>query len=308
MKQIVVLGVGERSHGQPWVPMINGPDLALPYRVGWVWDPDPLAASAVARDNGARALDHPTDGIDRVDGAMITRTDPATYLDDARPFLERGLPVYLNRPMASSPAMARAIVSLADEHGAAITAGSSLYYSSQVADMRTHADRLGRLRAFTACTGAAALYMYLPHAIAVMHSVLGRDVEWVHAFGRWDPDSPRDEPINVLVHVQYAPESRFGPVHGTLQYMKGGHAGGYTLKLWGEEGLTPTVNFGDCDLYANILNALGPFFAEGQEPMGRDDVLAAVDIHYAVVASLEQDRPVRIAEMQEQRRREHGGA
>ena len=297
MKKIMVLGVGERSHGRPWVPRINSPMLSLPYRVAWVWDPDPQVAADMAQENHAEAVDQPADVIDEVDGGMVTTTDPATYLDDARLFLERGVPVFLNRPMGASPAMAREILAVAVACEAPVASGSSLYYSPYIHAVRAHAEQLGRLRAFCASTVASALYMYLPHAIAVMQSVLGPEVEWVHAFGRWDLDSVPDDPINVLAHVQYAPDARFGPVQGTIQYMKGGHAGGYTLKLWGEKGLTPTINFGDCDLYGNILRALGPFFVQQREPMTHAHMLAAVDIYYAIVTSLREDRRVTLAEM-----------
>ena len=296
MKKIVVLGVGPQTHGRPWLPRINA-DLDLGYRAQWIWDPDGNVAAEMASEYDAEAIDRPDAAIDQVDGAIITTTDPSAYLDQARPFLEKGVPVYLNRPMAGSPAMARQIVALARKHNAPITTGSSLYYSSHIEGMRAQAAELGRLRAFVASTVAHLVFMYLPHAIAVMQRVLGPRVEWVHGFGRWDPDSPPEEPITILAHVQYAQDSLFGPVQGTVQFMNNA-PGGYSLKLWGEKGFTQTIDFGRCDIYGNLLKALDPFFVDGREPMSHEDMLAGRDIHQAIVTSVAEERRVTIAEMQ----------
>ena len=299
MKNIILLGIGLQSHGRYWIPRINAPDLKLNYRVQWVWDSDAQEASLIAADHDAEAVDRPDAVLDEVDGAMITTPDPALYLKQAAPFLKRGMPVYVNRPMAGSPQMAREIVAMADDYGAPIATGSSLYFSSHAFAMREHAGQLGRLRTFVASTVAHTVYMYLPHAIAVMQSVLGSQVDWVQGFGRWDDDSLPENPINIVAHVQYARESQFGAVQGTIQYMAGlGYGAGYTMKLWGEKGGTPTINFGSCDIYGNLLTALDPLFVDRQEPMSHEDMLAGTDIHYAIVKSLAEQRRVTIAEMQ----------
>ncbi len=72
-------------------------------RVTHVWTQDVARSEHIAR---AAKIEHvvpaPEDMIGRVDGLLLARDDAQNHLRFARPFLEAGLPVYVDKPVALS--------------------------------------------------------------------------------------------------------------------------------------------------------------------------------------------------------------
>ena len=58
---------------------------------------------------GIEILDDPADLFGKVDAVLIEAVDGSVHLDRAMPFLERGMPTYVNKPFACSLADAKAM-------------------------------------------------------------------------------------------------------------------------------------------------------------------------------------------------------
>lgn len=82
------------------------------------------AEAAVAGVPGARAVADVGDIAGQVDLAVVA-VPTAAHLEVARPFLERGVAVLVEKPMAPSMAEADTLLALADRHGALLAVGHS---------------------------------------------------------------------------------------------------------------------------------------------------------------------------------------
>lgn len=177
MIRLGILGMSEgNGHPYSWSAIFNGYDPAhmalCPYaaiptylaerrfpddqiagaRVTHVWCQDRTQAEAVA----AAALvdvvvDRPEEMIGQVDAVLLARDDPETHLELARPFLLAGLPVYIDKPLATSRAAAREIFALEQWPGQVFTC-SALRYAAEFSLSAAERAELGALRHIQATT------------------------------------------------------------------------------------------------------------------------------------------------------------
>ena len=67
------------------------------------------------KELGVELIDKPGDMIGKVDGLLIEAVDGSVHLERAKPFLEAGIPCYVDKPFACSLADAKAMVALAEK-------------------------------------------------------------------------------------------------------------------------------------------------------------------------------------------------
>jgi predicted dehydrogenase len=81
---------------------------------------------------GVPLVDRPTDMIGRVDGMLIESLEGGAHYERARPFLEAGLPCFIDKPFTCGAADAKRIVALSRKHKAPVFSSSSLRYAPEV--------------------------------------------------------------------------------------------------------------------------------------------------------------------------------
>ncbi|MBR4058914.1 MAG: Gfo/Idh/MocA family oxidoreductase [Lachnospiraceae bacterium] len=134
--------------------------------------------------------------IEQVDAVMITSRLGKSHLLYARPFLEKGIPVWIDKPLCMNVADAVELVTLAQKYKAAICGGSSLVFSKEIKALA----EIVRQHSFTHRGGhiTAPIHMeseyggfwfYAPHAIEMMTNIFGTNVRSVIA--RREKDSVR---------------------------------------------------------------------------------------------------------------------
>ena len=75
---------------------------------------------------GVKLVDRPEDMIDKVDGILIESVDGSVHLERARPFLEAGVPTWIDKPFACSVRDAERIIALAAKKNVPLFSSSSL--------------------------------------------------------------------------------------------------------------------------------------------------------------------------------------
>lgn len=169
--RLAMLGMIEgNGHPYSWSAIVNGFDpaamAACPYpvipkylgaqpagtvripgaRVTHVWTDNPDEAMAVAR---AALIPHvvakPENVIGQVDAVMIATDDGFDHARRARPFVEAGLPVFIDKPLATSLDELRPFIGW-QRAGALLLSSSGLRYAAELEECRMHLDRLGALR------------------------------------------------------------------------------------------------------------------------------------------------------------------
>jgi predicted dehydrogenase len=81
---------------------------------------------------GIAILDDPAELFGKIDAVLIEAVDGSVHLRRAMPFLEKGMPTYVDKPFACSMADAKAMAGLAMEKHVPLMSSSSLRYAPEV--------------------------------------------------------------------------------------------------------------------------------------------------------------------------------
>ena len=120
-----------------------GPDVAVVAICGG----DYQQASDVAGAGSVPEVLHaPEEMIGKVDAVIVVDRHGGKHLEHARPFLVRGIPVLVDKPMATTVRDATAILAAAHEGGAAIASYSSCRWYENVQSLRDKIDGYGSVR------------------------------------------------------------------------------------------------------------------------------------------------------------------
>lgn len=140
--------------------------------VSHIWTQDSSVSKKIAR---ASLISHvvttPEDMIGEVDGILLARDDAENHLSLARPFLESGLPIYIDKPIAVSLKTLKAIYDLEQYRGQIFTC-SALRYAPELCLTPGQREQLGRLRYIFAST-PKSWEKYAVHIIEPVLNVIG---------------------------------------------------------------------------------------------------------------------------------------
>ncbi|HZT79015.1 MAG TPA: Gfo/Idh/MocA family oxidoreductase [Gemmataceae bacterium] len=131
---------------------------------------------------GVALVDDPKEMIGKVDGMLIESQEGGAHWEAARPFLEAGIPCWIDKPFTCSVADAKKVVALAAKKKVPVFSSSSLRYAPElveyVADPK-HGKVLGAL-----AYGPApyfekdqalnpGLFHYGIHAVEILYTLMG---------------------------------------------------------------------------------------------------------------------------------------
>lgn len=119
----------DNSHAEQLMKMVNVQKLPrLPEgRFTHMWGKDPKRAEELREKCQTETIcASPEDLLGKVDTVIVGARAGARHLAEARPFLEAGMTVFIDKPLANDLADAQAIVDLAAKHGARVTSFSGL--------------------------------------------------------------------------------------------------------------------------------------------------------------------------------------
>jgi predicted dehydrogenase len=138
---------------------------------------------------GIELVGRPEDLLGRIDAVMIESQQGSRHLARARPFLEAGLPTFVDKPLAETVEDATAMIALARQHRAPLLSCSALRYDPQVAAALERRNDLGRILSADVWTAAAlhpgnpGLLHYGIHGVEVLFALMGRGCRSVQAAG-----------------------------------------------------------------------------------------------------------------------------
>jgi predicted dehydrogenase len=159
-----------------------------------VWCDRRSDAIAIAQSAGiGQIVDQPTDVIGHVDAVIIPTDKGAEHLERARPFVEAGLPIFVDKPLATSVGDLKQFVSW-HKAGKQIYSSSAMRYAAEFIELRNRLHEVGEPRLIVA-TCAKSWERYGIHAIESIHGLLPS--------GEWeDVINTGDEAANI-VHIRH---------------------------------------------------------------------------------------------------------
>jgi predicted dehydrogenase len=111
-----------------------------------VWAQDKKIAMHIAKaaliEN---VVDNFTEMIGKVDGILLARDDAETHYEFAKPFLDAGIPIYIDKPLALSVSEAKCLIDLQKYPGQLFSC-SALRYAKEFKLSEPELAKIGRLR------------------------------------------------------------------------------------------------------------------------------------------------------------------
>lgn len=126
--------------------------------------------------------------VDAVDAVMITTRHGGLHLAYARPYLEKGIPVWIDKPITTNIEDMKEIIRLARAYQAPICGGSCLVFSEEIKRLRNYVKenrksiRGGYVTAPIKMTNPYGnFWFYAPHLVQMMTEIFGLEVRGVSA-------------------------------------------------------------------------------------------------------------------------------
>ncbi|MBM3866830.1 MAG: oxidoreductase [Verrucomicrobia bacterium] len=116
-------------------------------------------------------VEKPTDVIGHVDAVIIATDIGHEHVERARPFVEAGLPVFIDKPLTDNEPDLKTFVHWV-EQGLPIMSSSSMRYTKEFMPYRHSTRDLGDLR-FVSITTAKSWETYGIHALEAVYPILG---------------------------------------------------------------------------------------------------------------------------------------
>jgi len=231
-----------------------------------------------AQSLGVRLVERPEEMIGQIDAVLIESNDGTVHLERARPFLEAGVPAFIDKPFACSLVDARQIAGLAKAKGVPLFSSSSLRYAPEVSAQAERDGEGGRLLGLEVWTPGSVnernpgLFNYGVHGVEPLYALMGPGCEVVTclstegadvATGRW-----RDGRI-ASVRAQRAGRTGFG------------------LTAHRERAIE-TVTIGTEFIYRELLKRIIAMVETGRPPVPIEESLEIVAFMEAALSSARQ--------------------
>jgi predicted dehydrogenase len=130
---------------------------------------------------GVPLVEKPEEMIGKVDAMLIESVEGGVHYERAKPFLEAGLPCFIDKPFTCSVADARKIIDLAAQKKVAVFSSSALRYAPELAEYAAdarHGKVLGCVTHGPATLSPIpdrnpGLYHYGIHAVEILYTLMG---------------------------------------------------------------------------------------------------------------------------------------
>ncbi len=140
-------------------------------RVTHVWTQEAEISASIAKTTGiSRVVANAGDMIGNVDAVILLRDDPENHKEMAKPFIDAGIPIFIDKPLAST---LEDLAYFADENrkGKVIMSCSSMRYASEARNIKIEFSSLGKIELITA-TGKKDWLKYGVHMLEAVFMLI----------------------------------------------------------------------------------------------------------------------------------------
>lgn len=281
------------SHAGVYAGLLNGRDDSPPVvegaRATAVWSSGKEGLSGLHSDAPDLARKYGIEQVCSDPVELVGSVDLALILDDngggslhpelARPFLEAGVPTYVDKPMALDVESAEGLFDLAERHQTPLMSCSALRFADEFSAVRS--GDLGDLSTVF-CVGPGDWYNYGVHTVEAAVALIGFGAESVQQLHSSDRD------VTVASHAD-------GPriVIGTL---RDAHPP-FHITAYGERGVFETDVSGFSGFYTNTIRAAVRMAETGTSQVPREATIEVLAILAAGQRSARTGAPVRLGEV-----------
>lgn len=271
-RRIGIVGI-ENSHAHEIIRYLNVVQPAdMPLRVTALVAGTPERTRELAELGAVDTIvTSAADLIGQIDALIVTSRDGALHRDLAVPFLEKGIPVWVDKPLAANVAHAQDIVAAAKRGNALLTSSSALRWVPDTVAIADDLASVGELQTVT-LTGPAdpaseysGIFFYGIHIADVAQRLI--------------PGGPGVIGIETTRGAIIA-RYRSGDVLVTLEFIKPDSAGRVPFRatVVGSHGvISREIVLGE-DYVQPGVNAFAQMLATGKTPISEEAMLAPISL------------------------------
>ena len=239
-----------------------------------VWDINTDDAEAFAEDHpGVQVADGHAGMVNHVDGVILGDHDSCLHFKHlVRPYLEAGVPIFLNRPFALSMPDTHEIVEMSQRTGTPIMTGSTLEFAPEVARLQRDLASIGPIRGYVAANSTSDYSTHGIHGPLFVYACLGGGVRTV-AYQTPDWRQP-----NGVLTLEYEGRDGEPPFFGCIQQISGPLG---WIKVFGGAGSCEQTFDGSLPLWLPILQHMQHMFQTRQMPQTHAQILEKTAIFLA---------------------------
>lgn len=181
MKRIAILGC-ENSHANAFLKFIKEKEEFRDVEVVGVYSDERSSADALGREFGVAVMRDFSDAVGRIDGLIITARHGDNHYKYARPYINSGIPMFIDKPITIDEGEAVEFMKELRDRGVRISGGSSLKQDvfvkrlkEEAADEVVGATLGGYVRApYEGESEYGGFYFYAQHLVEMVCEIFGR--------------------------------------------------------------------------------------------------------------------------------------
>lgn len=182
MYRVGIIG-SENSHANAFSKCFNLSGEYDDVKVIGIWGEEPEAGKKLSEECSIPIMT-PEEMLGQVDGIMVTSRNGKLHPGYVRPFIEAGIPAFIDKPFANDYAEAEAIAELAERKNVPIIGGSSLKFAAPTLELKKFADEAKAQNALYSGQVFAPVnlvnpygdfYFYSSHLVEIALTVFGFD-------------------------------------------------------------------------------------------------------------------------------------
>ena len=181
MKRIAFLGC-ENSHAHHFIAAMQTREEFADATVVGVYSDERAAAENLNEKFGVPVMDHYADAVGKIDGLVITARHGDSHYKFAKPYMESGIPMFIDKPITISEDEAIEFMQVAKAKGVKVSGGSSLKQDETIRQLKKEAKEEvmgktlgGFFRApLSVDNPHGGFFFYSQHLVEMVCEVFGR--------------------------------------------------------------------------------------------------------------------------------------
>ncbi len=184
----LTLGIigAENSHTTGFGRLFNIDKKFPGVELKYVWgETDEFAKAAMEKGNIPNQVKDPKEMMGKIDALIVDHRHPKYHLDAAWPFVESGIPTFVDKPFCYRAEKGKEFLQMAKKTGTPVTSFSSIAQSSATFDMMEQLKSMDKITQVVR-TGTADLdskyggiFFYGVHIVQPLMYMFGEDIEEV---------------------------------------------------------------------------------------------------------------------------------
>lgn len=180
-KKIVILGC-ENSHANAFLKAIKENERFQNVEAIGVYSEEPEAMQRLNEAFGVAMMADYAEAVGKVDGVVITARHGDNHFKYAKPYIESGVPMFIDKPITVNEEEAVAFMRCLKASGTRFSGGSSLKQEAVIAELRRDAEEQlggrtlgGFVRApYQPNSEYGGFYFYAQHLVEMVCEIFGR--------------------------------------------------------------------------------------------------------------------------------------